>query len=396
MKVKECIVSMNILVITYSRFPEGDAEAVRLQTFGEMLRDSGHQVYFVGMGFSNYREDMNHKGFQYTSLRKNAQNTLQKIYYYLDYNRRLKKLLKSYILDKKIDAILVADLPILSVKWLKTFCKDNDIQYLYDSVEWYSPEQFKYGNFSPEMLFKNIENKYVLDKNVKIISISKYLNNYFEGKGCSTVRIPVILDVKSLSYKKQIEENKLTILYAGSPGKKDYLYEMLRGILLLDDEELYNLKFIVAGVSFEQIKSWFSTQELLRINDCVDFLGRVERERVLKKLLEADFTVLLREADLRYAKAGFPTKVVESLATATPVILNLSSDLGDYINDMHEGLIVKECSADGFAQTLKRALKLEKSQKEVMRYKARLCAEKHFDYRLYKKQLTSLLFKNIQ
>ena len=387
---------MNILVITYSRFPEGDAEAVRLLTFGETLRDSGHDVFFVGMGFSNYREDMEYKGFKYTSLRRTSKNTCQKVYYYLDYNRRLKKLLKSYILDKKIDAILVADLPILSVKWLKNFCKNNNIQYLYDSVEWYSPEQFKYGNLSLDLLLKNIENKYVLDKNVKVISISKYLNNYFDSKGCSTVRIPVILDVKSLPYEKQVEGNKLTILYAGSPGKKDYLYEMLSGILLLDEKERYNVRFIVAGVNFDQIKEWFLPKEIMILNRCVEFLGRVEREIVLKKLSEVDFTVLLRQSDLRYAKAGFPTKVVESLATATPVILNLSSDLGDYINDMQEGLIVKECSAEAFSQTLKRALKLENSQKESMRYKARLCAEKNFDYRLYKKQLTNLLFENIK
>ena len=385
---------MNILIITYSRIPEGDAEAVRLLTFGETLRDSGHDVFFVGMGFSNYREEMEYKGFKYTSLRKNSKNTFQKVYYYLDYNRRLKKLLKSYVLNKKIDAILVADLPILSVKWLKKFCQNHNIQYLYDSVEWYSPEQFKYGNLSLDMLLKNIENKYVLDKNVKVISISKYLNNYFDSKGCSTVRIPVILDVKSLPYEKQVERNKLTILYAGSPGKKDYLYEMLSGVLLLREEEMKNIRFIVAGVSFNQIKSWFAPKELMILNRCVEFLGRVEREVVLKKLSEADFTVLLREANLRYAKAGFPTKVVESLATATPVILNLSSDLGDYINDMQEGLIVKECSAEAFAHTLKRALNLENSQKESMRYKARLCAENNFDYRLYKKQLTNLLVEN--
>lgn len=387
---------MNILIITYSRIPEGDAEAVRLLTFGETLRDSGHDVFFVGMGFSNYREDMEYKGFKYTSLRKNSKNTFQKVYYYLNYNRRLKKLLKSYIHNKKIDAILVADLPILSVKWLKKFCKNHNIQYLYDSVEWYSPEQFKYGNLSLDMLLKNIENKYVLDKNIKIISISKYLNNYFGSKGCSTVRIPVILDVKSLPYEKHVEGNKLTILYAGSPGKKDYLYEMLSGILLLDEKERYNVRFIVAGVSFDQIKEWFLPKELMILNCCVEFLGRVEREIVLKKLSEVDFTVLLRQSDLRYAKAGFPTKVVESLATATPVILNLSSDLSDYINDMQEGLIVKECSAEAFTQTLKRALKLENSQKEIMRYKARLCAENNFDYRLYKKQLTNLLSENIQ
>lgn len=382
---------MNILVITYSRIPEGDAEALRLLTFGEILRDSGNEVYFVGMGFSNYMEEFEYRGFKYTSLRKNAKNKIQKIYYYLDYKRRLRQFLKSHILHKKIDGILVADLPPFSINWLKKLCKIQNIRLLVDSVEWYSSEQFKFGALSPSMILKNIENKYILDKNVKIISISKYLQNYFVNKGCISVRIPVILDVKNLPYEKQINENKLTILYAGSPGKKDYVFEMLSGILLLDEVERSRITFILAGVSYDDVNLFFSMDDLIKLNSCVEFLGRVERPVVLKKLAESDFTVLLRASNQRYARAGFPTKVVESLATATPVILNLSSDLGDYINDMYEGLIVKDCSADAFAKTLKRALLLKKVQKEIMRQNARLCAEKNFDYRLYMEQLSELL-----
>ncbi|MEK4530987.1 glycosyltransferase [Solibacillus sp. FSL K6-1554] len=383
---------MNILVITYSRIPEGDAEAVRLLTLGEALRGSGNDVFFIGMGFSKYKKEMNYKGFKYNSLRKESKHITQKVYYYLNYNKRLKRFLKVYLLHNKVDAILIADLPIVSVSWLKSFCMKNNIQFLADSVEWYSPEQFKYGNLSLDMLLKNMENKYFLDKNVKIISISKYLNNYFRSKGCNTIRIPVILDVKNIPYEKIVKDNKLAILYAGSPGKKDYLNEMLRGLLLLEDEDLKRLRFTVAGVSYEQIKNWFTHEEFIRLNNYVEFLGRVDRTVVLNKLAEIDFTVLLRAAELRYAKAGFPTKVVESLATATPVILNLSSDLGDYINDMQEGLIVKECSAEEFAKTLKRALLLKQDQKELMRHKARLCAEENFDYRLYQEHLSKLLF----
>lgn len=386
---------MNICIITYSRFPEGDAEAVRLLTLAELLRDSGHDVYFVGMGFSDYLTDMAYKGFQYTSLRKKSKNTAQKIYHYITYKKRLATFLASSNFQRKVDVILAADLPISSLGWLKGFCKNRNIQFLVDSVEWYSPEQFKYGNLSPSMIFKNIENKYILDKNVKIISISKYLNAYFRDKGCDTVRIPAILDVKKMPYRKQIKEDQLTILYAGSPGKKDYLFEMLSGLLMLTPKQRDQIHFIVAGVSVNQINNWFSAKELMILTRCVSFLGRVERSVVLQTLSEVDFTVLLRESDLRYAKAGFPTKVVESLATGTPVILNLSSDLGDYINDMQEGLIVKGCSAEAFAQTLIRAQQLEKSQKEVMRHKARLCAENNFDYRLYKDQLSDLLIENI-
>lgn len=383
---------MNILIITYARFPEGDAESVRLHTIGKLMRDIGNDVTFVGMGFSEYLECFEYDDFKYLSLRKNANNKLERIYHYFSYKNRLKKYLLSYSKINDIDAILFADISPIVTNFLKKICKSRGIQLLTDSVEWYSPEQFKCGLIAPGMILKNIENKYTIDKTIKVIAISKYLFNHFENKGCNCVRIPVILDVKRLPFEKSIDPKKLTILYAGSPGKKDYVYQMLRGVLLLKESEIRNLRFILAGVSVSDIKKLFPKEELIQLNKCVEFLGRVERKVVLEKLSKADFTILLRSHEQRYAQAGFPTKVVESLATATPVILNLSSDLGDYINDMQEGLIVKDCSAEACADALKRALALDINQKELMRNKARLCAERNFDYRMYKSKIFELLF----
>jgi len=105
------------------------------------------------------------------------------------------------------------------------------------------------------------------------------------------------------------------------------------------------------------------------------------------QLRQADFTVLLRSPEIRYAKAGFPTKVAESLASATPVILNLSSDLGLYIKDMREGIIVNDCSPEAMCKAFKKALSLDSDQKAEMRKRARECSEKNFDYRCYKERI---------
>lgn len=382
---------MKILIITYSRFPEGDAESVRLHTIGKLLRDIGHSVSFVGMGFGNYLEKLEYDGFPYISLRKESNSNLSKFYYYFNFNNRLKRYLLSYLRSFKLDAILFADVPLVTINMLKKICKQRDVQLITDSVEWYSPEQFKYGSLSPSMILKNIENKYAIDQTIKVISISNYLYSHFKGRGCTCIRIPVILDVENMSYEKKIDFGKLTILYAGSPGKKDYVGEMLKGVLLLNEKDLNKLKFVLAGVSLNDIHSFFTLEELSVLKKHVLFLGRIDRSVVIQRLSEADFTVLLRSPDQRYAKAGFPTKVVESLATGTPVILNLTSDLGNYIHDMQEGLIVHNCSAIEFAKTLKRALNLNRTQREIMSNRARLCAEINFDYRIYTKIMSDLI-----
>lgn len=138
----------------------------------------------------------------------------------------------------------------------------------------------------------------------------------------------------------------------------------------------------ICGVSLATIE---------KLGDSLQCLGRMTREEVLNNLQEADFTVLLRQGELRYAKAGFPTKVVESLASATPVICNLTSDLNMYIHDMQNGIIVQECSASEFCKAVKKAMGLSPVQKEKMYGFARKTAEEYFDYEQYKTEIEKLL-----
>ena len=119
--------------------------------------------------------------------------------------------------------------------------------------------------------------------------------------------------------------------------------------------------------------------------------GRVSRDDVLKQLQITDFTVLLRSTVLRYAKAGFPTKVVESLSTSTPVICNITSDLGDYLINEQNSLIVEACNSESFEITLRKALTLTYDEKQKMCYNARKTAEREFDFKVFKNQFNNFL-----
>jgi glycosyltransferase involved in cell wall biosynthesis len=110
--------------------------------------------------------------------------------------------------------------------------------------------------------------------------------------------------------------------------------------------------------------------------------GRVPHESVPQYLAAADFSVLLRRPE-RYAMAGFPTKVVESLATGTPVIVNHTSDLSEYIRDGKEGIVVDGYSAEGLAAALERAASLGQSDRSRMRLAAQRRALVSFDYTQY-------------
>lgn len=72
---------MNVLIITSAKFPNGDAEALRLYTIGNLLRDLEHTVFFISMGSSQYGKELTFEGFHYVSLSKKPNNkSMQKNY----------------------------------------------------------------------------------------------------------------------------------------------------------------------------------------------------------------------------------------------------------------------------------------------------------------------------
>ena len=53
-------------------------------------------------------------------------------------------------------------------------------------------------------------------------------------------------------------------------------------------------------------------------------------------------TVLQRNPRARFARAGFPSKVAESLLLGCPVMANLSSDLADYLSASNSVILESE------------------------------------------------------
>jgi glycosyltransferase involved in cell wall biosynthesis len=93
----------------------------------------------------------------------------------------------------------------------------------------------------------------------------------------------------------------------------------------------------------------------------------------------------------RFANAGFPTKVVESLSMGIPVICNYTSDLSEYLRDGHEAIICKDHYPPAIAEALRKVLELTPEQRAQMRVEARARAEKDFDYRNYSKPLDEFI-----
>ena len=384
---------MAYLYIMANDFAKDNATAVRVFTFCKILEDSGKEVIVISLDEVETNKMHTYKGLKYITLRSSSNELIARVFNFIFHSRRLKKSIVKLSQTYDIEGLFFYDIPAPSIFYLKKIAKNKKIKIFHDSVEWYSPEQFKWGKFALPYILKNLLNRYFIDKQIAVFAISKYLNNFFQSKGIQSTRIPIMLDIKEVSFEKVIVPDKLRLLYAGSPGKKDYLKEIIEGLGRLQKEELEKVELQLLGVNKKQLTEVCLIPES-SIKKCGDSLiarGRVSRDEVLKQLEKTDFTVLLRSSELRYAKAGFPTKIVESLATATPVICNITSDLGDYLINGKNSLIVESCSAEAFIITLRKALVLSFQEKQTLCYNARKTAEQEFDYRNFKKQFNTFL-----
>ena len=379
---------MRALFVTFDKCPNIDAGAIRTHAIACILKDEGYDVTVISMGPYNSKE-LTVSDIKYISFRPKYNYFLCKALAYLMFFIRL----FHYIRNKKLDIIVHTQLDWCSLMVLKYYSIKNGCKLIYDAVEWFSPEQFDNGVNSLAYKLNNDYNTNLIKSPHKVISISKYLHQNFNNNNVDSFLMPVILNTKEISYVKKELEYKKRIIYAGSPGKKDYLDVIVNAITMLSDEQRKCISLKVVGCSKEQfIKNFkFDKTILDDFADNIVFLGRISREAVISEYQKADFSILIRPTHLRFAQAGFPTKLVESLATGTPVICNLTSDIGDYIKNYQNGIIVDGPTPIECARALRIVANLSSEDLKRMQIRSRKTAEEYFDYSVYANDLIKFM-----
>lgn len=382
---------MKIVIITGNNYPCGDAGAVRQHAMAKLLMDMGHDVFVIGYGPYTGNKEKVYDSVPYISFRKKSNNRIIRAFYRVNFGSRVATYIKKHHQD--FNCLLVVDILPNAFKTIEKLAQERNALLIHDSVEWYSPEEFE--NREKNRAYKNKEytNLIAINEKWRVIAISKYLENHFSSRCSKVVRIPVIMDVNNMKSIVTHNNKKKQFVYAGAPSRKDYLREMIYGFRQLSSDERNGVEFHVIGVNENQLISICGVEK-----SCIDDLegtlfvhGRVSRDEALKWVQNADFTMLIRDESLRYAKAGFPTKIVESLSSGTPVVCNISSDLGEYLEDGKNAFIINGHSVESIAATIRKIIPLKTDSLDIMRKEARKTAEKYFDYRQYYREMSYIL-----
>ncbi len=268
---------------------------------------------------------------------------------------------------------------------LLPYCRNNGIPLAFDTVEWYQASNRWKHWLNP--YYWNIEYamRRLIPRCNNVIAISDYISQYYGKKVENTIKLPPLIDTKNVSPNLHANENILVLSYTGNPGRKDLFNNYLEAVFaIVENHPTYERSLVlhIAGIQKNRLMQFQAIlkRNLLEIPDFIISEGRVSQERAIAITRNADFSLLQRPVN-KVSQAGFPTKLVESMAVGTPVILNHTSNLSKYVHHMDQGIVCKDESLESLIESILLALQSTQAEKNKMREAARKTAEVHFDYR---------------
>ena len=378
-------------------FPNEGAGARRILGNALSLISAGYEV-LVGSGQLPETQSVTTEEFQGISIHSIGERTAENkpvLIKHLIYSGMGKKTVAwlNTLSPEPVAIILYGgDMPYLIN--LMPWCRNRGIPIIYEACEWYDPGNTSGGRFSPYRINIEITMRYLVPRVRNVIAVSSYLDNHYKILGCETICIPPTID--TLHFHNPVKTHTghlITIGYAGTPGKKDLFNNYLEALFRIDSLG-ERFRFNVAGLSDSEILNYpaMKRRDIKELPALINCIGKVTHTDAIRLIGDSDFSILLRYPK-RYAHAGFPTKVVESMVMSTPVICNLTSDLHKYIQDGISGIICKDHSVESLINALSIVEDMSLQEIISMSKIARKIAEDSFDYRIYVSALDDFIQK---
>ena len=383
---------MRIIYTGFFRFPCYDAAASRVLNKARILRALGHDVMFISFGGKERDEDKRANGYVFdgfpyivtNEIGDNRRSLIKKVIG--KYNQGTKSINK--IKAFNADAIIGYNTSYAVAKKLLDYCMERHIPYIEDRTEWYSANETFGGRMMPlywlsEWNMKHVQREFVKNK----IVISTFLDEYYCHS--NNIILPPLIDTLDAKWshscnckdERVIRHKGRRLIFAGNPAKKDLLSNIIKG--LSDANPIENrLQLIVVGVSDTQSNLFVDIEMKRKLGNSLVFLGRVPQDEVPSYYGISDCSLIIREND-RKNRAGFPTKMAESMAAGCPVMMNLTSDLADYAKDGKNAIIIKDFSTQSVTAGFLRLVNLQEEQLAKMKSSAKVVGQERFDWRNY-------------
>ncbi len=408
---------MNIVIAGHFEYPTGSAAASRIRHFARGLTECGHRVHVISMTLAQSGDsaEVSHDGWcmhdtvpyahaggvRTAHLRRSA---VRKACARLSSWRRALHEAKARIagLDRTtgVDVLIGYSNMGFGFHGLMPFCRRRQIPVVRDVVEWLGPESFHGGAKNPLYWNAQLSFRWTVPKSDGVIGISKFIVENFSKLGLPTLRVPAIIDPAAFEHLAPPPpgdaDRPFQLSYLGNMNHRDgpfLMIEAIRQLLAEGHDVLFNIIGNTDPIpAARQARMRVEADALLR--ERVIFRGRVSDDEVKHRLFTSDALIFTRTSG-RASRAAFPTRLPEYLVSGRPVISSNVSDIGEYLRDGKEIVLVKPDSAEALAEGIRRLLQMPDRGRSLGLAGKRRCGEV-FHYASRSAQISAFLEALVQ
>ena len=390
------IKKINLIFMGGFTYPHGMAATKRIQnTINAIKECSDVEMRVILQRQSSQENNFSgvHEGTPYETVMGDLFRVKLFVSLPILYSKTKSALKRAYQLDKENVIYFYGPLFIDSVIPLK-YAKKLGYKIVFDVIEDFGQAKgVSYSFFHYlRIILADMFSTHIKRLASGIIVISSYLENQCREltQGKTPLHyMSVSVDMNLFPEKPSSKKSMTTFFYAGSFGKKD-------GILILLDafdklaEKHENIFLALTGRGDSQ-----AMDELLVRVEKSPYKARIDYKGYLN---DRDYNVLLNDVDilcmtrvdLAFANAGFPFKLGEFLATGKPVIASRVSDVGRFLSDRENAMLVKAGSSDEVCKAAEFLLADPKAARTIGE-KGRKVANKSFNNKQQGKDLLAFI-----
>jgi glycosyltransferase involved in cell wall biosynthesis len=354
--------SKQLILFTSSNFPTGGPSATYLDLFcrGIKENDGDIRVYlFRGHLFKDYK---NHNqtsyniSYTYLGFTNRSKNKILKIFEdIISILKTIKIFFKLIPLRKKTQIFVYSNvfsnnLPVYIFAKLLSI---NVISFV--------PEYYDYSEINKFNLLKRIKFisfianfKTLNTLSAKLIVFSHFLKDYYLKKGFYAKNIIIQPNLTDLSaWYIPNQATNYTIGYAGTPSKKDGIFDLISSIAILKEKgKLVNAVIIGDSLGKETyLPNLKAHCDKLGLSEQVTFKGLLP-QHLVKKYLNSCQILSITRPDTIQTKAGFPTKLGEYMACKKIVLATNFGDIDKYFTHKENIILAEPGNPNSIAESI--------------------------------------------